>query len=120
MPLMFLVLPILLHEDTNRAIMATRQGSGLRAFAAKFGGNDQAGADQLFAIHDRVEVFRDLSLKSLRIAIANRLIGLDARRATVAALTTTRPRTGISQDIRAMAQQAEKMGRWFGELTLHE
>src|SRR4030095_3607678 len=53
-PLVFLVLPLVLHEQTENFVQSTQRASGLRAFAAKFGRTENSKQDLLLAIHDRM------------------------------------------------------------------
>ena len=118
LPLMFLVLPILLHEQTEAFVQSTLRASGLRAFAGKFGKSENSKQDLLLAVHDRMLKLRDLSLDSIRLALATRLLHLDS--AAVIPLSQTQAAAGIPADIRRMMKNAEKLGAWFGLLTLHE
>src|SRR5687768_8712319 len=70
LPLLFLVLPILLHEQTASFVQGTKKASGLRMFASKFGTAANAKQDLLIAIHDRMLTLRRLSLESVQIALA--------------------------------------------------
>jgi hypothetical protein len=53
LPLLFLVLPVTLHQETARFIASTRQASGLRAFVNKFSDSSVSKSDVLLAINDR-------------------------------------------------------------------
>lgn len=118
LPLLFLVLPIILHEQTEEFVKSTQKSSGLRAFVAKFGYASNSKQDLLLAIHDRVLAFRQLSLDSLRLALATRLVYLDV--ATVIPLSETKAEAGIPPDIKRLMKSAEKLGIWCGSLTMHE
>jgi hypothetical protein len=119
-PLVFLVLPILLHQDSAELVQSTQQSSGLRAFVAKFGEARRGVSDYLLAIHDRTDTMKSLSVESLRIAFVARLMSLDRRAATLMPLTTTLPRLGIPDSVRPLIRDAEKLGTWCSQLTLHE
>jgi hypothetical protein len=118
LPLLFLVLPILLHEQTASFVQGTKKASGLRMFASKFGTAANAKQDLLIAIHDRMLTLRRLSLESVQIALATRLLHLDA--ATVTPLTETRAGAGVPAEIKSMMNNAEKLGTWCATLTMHE
>src|SRR5579859_7158471 len=61
LPLVFLVLPVVLHAATADEVVGTRSGSGLRQFEGKF---DQQG-DVLLSLQARAVAMRSLTLKSL-------------------------------------------------------
>jgi hypothetical protein len=87
-------------------------------FASKFGTAANAKQDLLIAIHDRMLTLRRLSLESVQIALATRLLHLDA--ATVTPLTETRAGAGVPAEIKSMMNNAEKLGTWCATLTMHE
>jgi hypothetical protein len=119
-PLLFLVLPLLYHEETFEVLSSTRRGSGLRGFAGKFSDSQHRKADILLELHGRCVRMRLLSLDALRVALATKLLALDLERAAVFPLTRTSPRAGVPTSIQLMLQNAEKLGAWCAELSLHE
>ncbi len=118
LPLLFLVLPIVLHEETEEFVSSTQKASGLRLFAAKFGKAENLKQDLLLAIHDRMLALRRLSMESIRLGLATRLLHLDG--ATVIPLSETQAVAGIQSDVRRLMKSAEKLGTWCGLLTMHE
>lgn len=118
LPLAFLVLPIVLHGKTEEFVHATQKTSGLRAFAAKFGKTENSKQDMLLAIHDRMLALRHLTVDSIRLALAGRLLHLHA--ANLIPLSETEATAGIPPDVKRMMKNAEKLGWWFGLLTMHE
>ena len=118
--LVFLVLPVLLHEPTRSLLTATQRRSGLRGFAAKFASSRIQQSDILLALHGRVDQTRELSLQSLRMAMAYRLVTLDKSSGTVIALSRAEPRAYISTSVRPLTRNAEKLGDWFSRLTPFE
>lgn len=119
LPLLFLVVPIMLHETTLSFIAGTQRASGLRACVAKFSEASSVKQDVLFAIHDRVRQWRDVSLESLRMALVARLLHLNLN-GTVLPLSETPPLSGIPPTIRKLHRESEKLGCWCGQLTMHE
>jgi hypothetical protein len=119
LPVLFLLLPILLHEETAMMVASTHKASGLRKFVEKFSGT-QAKADLVFAIQARALAMRGLTLDSLRAAIAGGLLSLEPISAAVFALSKTPAGAGIAESVRDLLRSAEKCGYWMGELTLHE
>jgi hypothetical protein len=120
LPLLFIPLPVLLNRESAELIKSTRQNSGLRAFAHKFGESKTSKNDVLLAIHDAVINYRELSVESLRLGLSSRWIGLDAKEGVVIPLHTTSPKFGIPESVRPLISAAERLGFWCGELTLHE
>src|SRR4051794_11688362 len=79
LPLTFVVLPLALHAKSLEEIATTQAASGLRKFEEKFG--DQG--DVLLSIQPRMLAMRDLSLRSLRIAIHTGLLTLVPKEAVL-------------------------------------
>ena len=119
LPLVFLVLPIILHRKTAEFIERTNKASGLRICAAKFGAAKQCKQDLLLAINHRMLELKGLSIESLRMALATRLVHLETD-ATMIPLSKTRPGSGIPDEIKSMLNNAEKLGAWCAPLTMHE
>ena len=119
LPLIFLVLPTMLHQKTESFVQSTNKSSGLRVCAAKFGAAKNCKQDLLLAINSRMLTLKNLSLESLRIAIATRLVHLDTD-ATLIPLSKTKAIAGIPEDVRKMMNNAEKLGAWCAQLTMHE
>lgn len=118
LPLLFIPLPLSLHEQTEEFVNSTQKLSGLRAFAAKFSKAENAKQDLLLAVHDRILVLRQLSLESIRMALATHLLYLDV--ASVIPLSRTQAVAGIPSDVKRLMRSAEKLGSWCGSLTMHE
>lgn len=118
LPLLFLVLPIVLHQATSEFVKRTYKSSGLRAFAAKFGDSSVSKQDLLIQIHDRSIRWRKLSLQSVELAVAGSLLKL-AVNGDAIPLSRTKAR-GLSDEVKHLMDLAEKLGSWFGELTVHE
>lgn len=118
LPLLFVVLPVILHEQTEEFVKGTQQATGLRAFAAKFGKAENSKQDLLLAVHHRMLALRDLSLDSIRLAIATRLVYLGS--AAVIPLSESRAVAGIPTEVKRLMKSAEKLGTWCGPLTMHE
>lgn len=119
LPLIFIVLPIVLHERSEELVSRTQTASGLRAFAAKFGNSDNSMQDVLLAIHGRMLALRRLTHESVRLALATHLLFLETS-GTLIALSHTRAAAGISNRVQRLMRNAEKLGHWCGPLTTHE
>lgn len=118
LPILFLVLPVVLHQATAELLQRTFLSSGLRAYAAKFGDSKVAKQDLLLQIHERMLRWRALSLQSIELAVAGRLIHLTEAGDAVP-LSQTKAR-GLPDEVKQLMTNAEKLGAWCGQLTLHE
>lgn len=118
LPVLFLVLPIILHQATAELLRRTRVASGLRSYAAKFGDAAVSKQDLLLQIHERALRWRPLTLYSIELAAAGRLLHL-AEDGAVVPLSRTKAR-GLPNEIKQLLADAEKLGAWCGQLTLHE
>lgn len=116
--LVFLVIPILYHKPLLELIVSTQTRSGLRQFILKLGDTSKARQDLLYAIQDRTEKWKDLSLESLRIAIATKLVTVGAD-GMVISLSSTEP-SAVPQSSAHMLRSAYKLGAWMSQLSLHE
>lgn len=119
-PLLFIVLPVILHEQTAQFISSTRETSGLRAFAGKFSESKACKSDVLLAIHTRSLDMRRLTMDSLAVATTSRLISLDCRRAVAISLSSSSVKAGIPPSVRPMLNSAERLGVWCSTISLHE
>lgn len=120
LPLLFLALPVCLHQETARFAQSTLIASGLRTFANKFSESRNAKSDLLFAIHARMIRMRPLTLSSLQIAIGSKLVLLIPDQALALPGSITPPRAGIPENTRNMLKVAEKLGNWCAVISLHE
>jgi len=119
-PLLFIVPPILRHEETANMLIGTQQRSGLRKFIEKFHIASTSKTDLVLAISPRARAMSPLTLSSLRIAIASNLLALDVSVAGVFPLSKTQPALGIPGSVRPLLAAAEKLGAWFAQISLYE
>ena len=120
LPLAFVVLPTLFHEETAQLLNSTQKASGLRKFAEKFSSSADAKTDLLLALNQRSIDMRDLTLESLQLALYGSLLSIDSRSGGVFPLSAVAPRAGIPTSVRPMLSGAEKLGAWFSQLTTYE
>lgn len=117
LPLAFVVLPLTLHARSAEKVSRTLAGSGLRKFESKFS-EDNLG-DVLFALQSRMLGMRNLSLRSLRIALRTGLLTLVPKEAVV----WPRSRSMLladSRQVEELMKAAEKLGSWCREISLFE
>ena len=120
MPLMFIVLPIILHESTLHFVSNTQRKTGLRSFAAKFSTASESKSDLILAIHDRAIHMRGLTMESLGFAVSSSLLELDFKKGTIIPLSRTPSKTNIPQSIREMFGGSRKIGYWCSKLPIYE
>lgn len=119
-PLLFIVLPIILHEETARLVKSTQERSGLRSFAGKFSSSAISKSDLLFAIHRRALDMRQLTTESLAIALSSGLISIYDDTGCAVPLSSSPVRAGIPSSVSKMLKSAEKIGVWCSQISLHE
>jgi len=119
-PLAFIVLPIVYHEETFQFVRSTQERSGLRAFAAKFCTSKESKSDLILALNDRAINMRSLTMEALAFAIASNLVTMDMNHGKVVPLSQTPLTAGIPQSIRPMFKGAKKFGSWCSQLSLYE
>lgn len=117
LPLAFVVLPLTFHATSAEKVSSTLAGSGLRKFESKF--SDDERGDVLLALQPRMLAMRDLSLRSLRIAIRSGLLTLVPREAVL----WPRSRSALPADAKPVGdllKSAEKLGSWCRDVSLFE
>lgn len=119
LPVLFLPLAILFHEETFALVASTQKPSGLRAFAGKFSESSISESDVLLSLERRARTLRPLSLTAIRLAVASRLLFVDPTTAEVVALSGTPP-SSIPESVRPLLRNAEKLGAWCGGVTSFE
>lgn len=115
LPLAFVVLPLVLHAKSLEEVVATQTASGLRKFEEKF--HDRG--DVLLSLQPRMLAMRDLSLRSLRIAIRAGLLTLVPNEAVL----WPRSRAAAPAEAKAVSdllKSAEKLGAWCRDVSLFE
>ena len=85
LPLAFLVLPLVLHEDSRRMILSTRLESGLPVFTSKL----SESREDLFSIHRRAVLLRELTMESALVAARAGLLRVIWDSAQLQPLTVT-------------------------------
>ncbi|HYI64547.1 MAG TPA: three component ABC system middle component [Allosphingosinicella sp.] len=116
-PLVFLVLPLLLHRPTFDAVASTRKASGLGLFAAKFAREREI----LMALHDRALQLRALSLQSVGVAATARLLRVDYPAATVRGFPPEllgKKNPVLPERLKGFMSAPEKVGYWFSKLGI--
>jgi len=120
LPLLFLVLPILLHQETAELVTSTLRASGLRKFVEKFQLAAQSKTDLLLAIAPRALALRALTAEALGIAVLCRVLAFEDNAARAFSLSDTPPMAGIPHSVRPLLGGAEKLGAWFAGSSLYE
>ena len=120
LPLLFLVLPMLFHQETAEFVSSTQEATGLRAFAGKFSKSRNSKADLLFALPKRSLDMRKLTIDSLALAISSDLLSIDTDHGTAISLSSSLVKLGIASSVRSMLRAAEKLGVWCSIVSLYE
>jgi len=120
LPLAFLVLPVLFHEETSALVAGTRTASGLRKLTEKFCSSEESKTDLLLAVGGRAITMRELTWESILLAVTSNMLSLDTGKGTLMSLSETPLISGVPHPIRPMLSNAEKLGAWFSGLTLYE
>jgi Family of unknown function (DUF6521) len=120
LPLLFFVLPILLHQETAELVKSTLKHSGLRKFVEKFQLASQSKTDLLLSIGPRAHAMRGLTSEALGIAVLCRLLAFEPNAATAYSLSDTPAVAGIPHSIRPLLAGGEKLGSWFARCSLYE
>jgi hypothetical protein len=115
LPLAFLVLPLVLHEEARSHISSTRLDSGLAVFVAKL--SEQR--ENLLAVHKRALQLRALTMESVTVARGAKLLSLDHKTARLCALAANEqlrsPR--LPERIKWLEPCSQKLGHWFAAMN---
>ena len=115
LPLVFIVLPVVLHKRTREGVSSTQRSSGARKFEEKF----QDRGDVLFALNDRAIGLRGLSLRSVRHALASGLVTLIPDRGKLWPRSYTKPPVN-AKSVTELFGAAEKLGSWCRSMSIYE
>jgi hypothetical protein len=77
-------------------------------------------ADLLRSLNSRAIAYRQLTLESLRLAVACRLLHIDALTSEVLALSKTETQQSTLSGVTPLLGAADKLGVWCGGLTTFE
>ena len=119
LPLLFIVLPILFHQETLEVVKGTNKTSGLTTFAEKFSRSTTRKSDVLMSIHSRAMSWRDLTWESLQFAVRARLLTVSKSSGTAIPLSSAKPRN-VAPSVSRLLTSAEKLGYWCANLTTFE
>ena len=120
LPLLFTVLPVVMQKDIVSFISTTRKSSGLRGFTNKFNESKISKNDVIIAIHQRALNMRNLTAKSLALAVSGNLLKVDSNTGLIIPLSTSIPKANIAESINDLMKASEKLGYWCSQLTMHE
>lgn len=113
--LLFIALPMLLHEVTLRAIASTNKPSGLSKAASKIG----ESRDNLLAIHERSLRLRGLTLRSLSAGVRGGLFLINYRDAEVHSISDIKP-PALPERLKSHTKAADLLGAWFARLPIEQ
>ncbi len=115
LPLVFLLLPLILHAPTLAIVLSTQKASGLHLFASKLGEQ----REDLLAVHGRALSLRQLTLRSLMLAEQSRLVRIAPSTATVWSFSPHHDLSApvLPERIRRFTPACERIGYWFAGLS---
>jgi hypothetical protein len=116
---LFLVLPIILHQDTFELLESTNLPTGLHGFTNKFTRSDVGKSDVLLGVNSRAVAWRTLTWESIRLGVRVNLISVAPSSGQVLPMTRTPP-TDVPTSIKPLLANAEKLGSWCAELSIFE
>lgn len=118
LPLAFIVLPLVLHQETRELIGSTLKASGLALFAEKLGER----RENLLAVHHRAFQLRKLTLESIAVGASTRLLTIDydAARLRANSLEGRSKRPQLPEKIKWINAATEKLGHWFAAVPDHQ
>jgi Family of unknown function (DUF6521) len=116
--LFFLVLPLILHQNTLNLISSTQRSSGLASFAAKLAEE----RENLVAVHNRALTLRQLSLQSIAMGVGQGLLAVNSKDTSVRANTADAALRApvLPNRITGFARAPEKLGYWFSKFSLYQ
>jgi len=119
---LFLALPLVMNETTLNVLKRTNKSSGLMKFEAKFSDPkfNEIGRDELLAIHDRAFAQRELTMRSLNIAISCGLLVLDVKDGIIWPSKRTGLLTSQPENTKLMLRVAEQLGAWLNRFSNEE
>lgn len=120
MPMLFLVLPVAFHRQSAELLVSTQSRSGLRKFVEKFRQAAESKTDILLSLNSRAVAMRDLSMRSLQLAVARNLVALDLPTAGAFPLSVSSALAGVPTSVRPLVKASEKLGRWLAAVSLYE
>lgn len=120
LPLIFLLLPLLFKEDTFEVISSTRKATGLRASFEKLNQSNNPLKDIVLSINKGVIDYKKITLDSLSISVASKLVAIETNSGLVISLTESKPSAKYVDSAKQYQKCAEKLGIWFSNLTIHE
>lgn len=113
--LLFIALPLLLHDVTLRAIVSTNKPSGLSKAASKIG----ESRDNLLAIHDRSLRLRGLTLRSLSAGLRCGLFLINYQDAKVHSISDIKAPV-LPERLKLHMKAADLLGAWFARLPIEQ
>lgn len=120
--LSMLSIPIVFYRPLLDVISGTQKRSGLRKFVSKLTEtkNGASTTDLLLSIQERTRLWKDVSLDSLKFALASNLITF-SEHACISTSTDNNPPAKYLKGITpTMLKGARKLGLWLSPLSLEE
>jgi len=115
--LMFLVLPVALHQETAETAKSTNRPSGLRKFAGKFTSSSASRRDELVSLHSRCARMRSLTMESIGVATRAEMLCVDFATGDVSA-NGWKQEKAVPESLRPMLRAVDRLGCWCSDLDV--
>ncbi len=111
LPLVFLILPLVLHGPTLSVVLATQKISGFHLFVGKLGEK----REDLLAVHGRAMALRHLTLESLMLGERSGLFRIEPSGAKLWSngLSEGLRVPILPERVRRIVPACERLGYWF-------
>jgi len=118
--LLYMVFPILFQEQIFSLLAKTQSSSGLRKFINKLYTKENSLSDITLSLPKRTEEFRNLTERSLRMALMTNLLVISAKDGVVFQNPKKKIKPASVKDVDELLKGSRKLGKWCAQLTLFE
>lgn len=118
--LLYMTFPILFQEQVFSLLSKTQSGSGLRKFINKLYIKENSLSDITLSFPKRTEEFRNLTERSLRMALMTNLLVISPKEGVVFQNSKKKIKSASAKDVDELLKGAKKLGKWCSQLTLFE
>lgn len=114
--LIFMILPITYNEEICNYVKTTRRSSGLNKVIEKMM-NDKK-IDYIYQISDNIQAMRELTIQSIQIAVASKLITINKQLELKNNFCKKLPKN--YEKIKNFIDVSQKLGEWFSKMNIYE
>lgn len=109
------VLPLVYQKTSRKVILKRQINSGLRSILDRDPKNSIAQNETIFNINERIHAMEKRTFRSLNIAIACQVIGIEDGYFSL--LSPFKIPSSTSLETKEIVKAANKLGRWAGEMS---